>query len=411
MKRFSLIMLWFFLLIQAATSQSKVAVLDAYLGEDVHTNASSIVADSINEQFVKSGDYIAIDRTYISHIQAEKQFQLSGEVKDQDIKELGNTFGAEYICIANVSLLGKTYTVSARLIEVESAQVVAQESSRKQGTIDVLFDVAEVVGNKFVGKNLPPKTPPKVKVTDDAKKAQPQPQPSPKPQTSRSSPKPKPDKTKPRARMTFGYMFPGYMGDSDSEYPFYERDQEMIDLGSEFGLQSEASTTSWGLDFHILVPINSLYWSLGTSITMQSAVWEFSDEDSSYETVQSENEYQMFTTVDLTAGAGLVFILFPNMQMYGGLTIGFMAMELGTDYDGDATSPYFENPGESANGFMFGIELGADYFLGDFSFNLKYKLSYVPSLTGEVIFPEEYADQYDTSFGVHGLVLGAGIGW
>ena len=405
MKRFLLIMLWFFLLIQAATGQSKVAVLDATLGKGVHSNASSIVADTINEQFVKSGDYIAIDRSYISSIQAEKQFQLSGEVKDQDIKDLGNTFGAEYLCIANVSILGKTYTVSARLIEVESAQVVAQESSRRRGEIDILFDVAEEVGNKFVGKNLPPKTPPKAKVTG-TEKPKAQPQPSTPTQTRPSPTKPKPDKTKPMAHMTFGYMFPGYMGDNDSEYPFYERDQEMIDLGSDLGLESDASTTSWGLDFHILVPINSIYWSLGTTITMQSAVWEYSYEDSSY-----EDEYQMFTTVDLTAGAGLIFMLFPNMQMYGGLNLGFIAMELGTDYDGDATTSYFENPGEMASGFMFGIELGADYFLNNICFNIKYKISYAPSLTGEVIFNDEYADQYDTSFGVHGLVLGAGIGW
>src|SRR6056297_1115117 len=290
MKRFLLIMLWFFLLIQAATGQSKVAVLDATLGKGVHSNASSIVADTINEQFVKSGDYIAIDRSYISSIQAEKQFQLSGEVKDQDIKDLGNTFGAEYLCIANVSILGKTYTVSARLIEVESAQVVAQESSRRRGEIDILFDVAEEVGNKFVGKNLPPKTPPKAKVTG-TEKPKPQPQPSTPTQTRPSPTKPKPDKTKPRAHMTFGYMFPGYMGDNDSEYPFYERDQEMIDDGRDVGYDSEATTTSWGLDFHILVPIDSIYWSLGTTITMQSAVWEYSYEDSSH-----ENEYQMFTT-------------------------------------------------------------------------------------------------------------------
>ena len=154
MKRLLAIILGFLFVIQIASGQSKVAVLDASLGEGVHPNASAIVADTINEQFVKSADFIAIDRAYISSIQEEKQFQLSGDVNSDDIKELGITFGAKYLCIANVSQLGSTYTVSARLIEVETAQVIIQESARMQGQIDVLFNVAEIVGSKLVGKDL-----------------------------------------------------------------------------------------------------------------------------------------------------------------------------------------------------------------------------------------------------------------
>ncbi len=67
---------------------------------------------------------------------------------------MGVSFGAEFICIANVSLLGSTYTVSARLIEVETAQVIAQKSARRQGQIDILFDIAEEVGAKLIGKDF-----------------------------------------------------------------------------------------------------------------------------------------------------------------------------------------------------------------------------------------------------------------
>ena len=133
MKKLSLLFLVFLIIVQIVSAQAKVAVLDASLGEGVHPNASAIVADTINEQFVKSPDFIAIDRAYISNIQEEKNFQLSGDVNQEDIKELGVTFGAKYLCIANVSQLGNTYTVSARLIEVETAQVVVQESARLQG--------------------------------------------------------------------------------------------------------------------------------------------------------------------------------------------------------------------------------------------------------------------------------------
>jgi len=90
------------------------AVLDASVGAGVHPNAAAIVADTINEQFLKSDNFIAIDRVYISSIQKEKKLQLSGNVNSEDIKELGTTFDAEFLCIANVSQLGNTYTSRAR---------------------------------------------------------------------------------------------------------------------------------------------------------------------------------------------------------------------------------------------------------------------------------------------------------
>ncbi len=403
MKRLLLFVVMLFLIIQSATSQSKVAVLDASLGEDVHPNASSIVADTLNEQFVKSGDYIAIDRAYISSIQAEKQFQLSGDVKDQDIKELGNTFGAEYLCIANVSLLGQTYTVSARLIEVESAQVVSQESGRKKGEIDVLFAVAEEVGNKFVGKNIPGQKQPKTEVVKKEEKPEPEPKPQP------SSKKPVRDSQMPKSHFTVGYMIPGYMGEDgndsysgDSYYSFYEQDLWMLDNWTV----DDAWNSSWGLDFHLLVPVNYLYWSLGASFTNHSTTAESGG---------SEYKYQIFTTFDMTAGFGGAYMLVPNLQVFGGVDIGFLVFTLGSNYSKDASEPYWtsEYQGESATGFMFGLELGADYFLGDFCINLKYKLSYSPDLTGDMIFTDDYQDLSggDTSFGVHGLVIGAGFGW
>ncbi len=267
MKRVVILALGVFLCIHTAVAQPKVAVLDASLGEGVHPNVASIVADAINEQFVKSPDFIAIDRPYISSIQAEKQFQPSGEVDDSDIKELGVMFGADYICIANVSLLGSTYTVSARLIEVSSAQVIAQESDRRRGEIDVLFTISEVVGGKFVGAELSDK-----QVAKPTLMTQPEPvRESPPP-----APEPEPEKWSPKRRVTVGYMFPGYMGNDGNDmysgedyYSFYEQDEYYaLGLGC-----NDASNTKWGFDLHIMMPIlNFLYVSSGVRYTHEGSV-------------------------------------------------------------------------------------------------------------------------------------------
>ncbi len=363
----------------------KIAVLDATIGNGVEVNASAIVADTINEQFVKSEGYIAIDRAYISKIQAEKKFQLSGEVNSDDVKELGALFGAEFICIANVSKLGSTYTVSARMIDVATAQVVSQESAKQKGEIDVLFDVAEMVGNKLVGKAYAASkapVPPKKQEVPAATKT---------PQQAA----PVKTKSKPRSRTTVGYMFPGYSGASDDYaywdgdyYSIYERDEAFSDAGLY-----DPWADSWGIDIESLVSFGFWYLSAGFSFTEQDIGYT----DFSY----ADQEYTNFYTIVPYAGIGGIFSVLDNLQVFGGFTMNYLILTLGD---------YWSNDDESASGFAFGIETGADFFIGDLCLSMQYKYSFSGGITGDNVFTDDDADWgVDNSFGVGGLVLGAGF--
>ena len=397
MKKFLLLTLViFFALIQFSFAEGriKVAVLDATIGNGVEENASAIVADTINEQFVKSDGYIAIDRAYISKIQAEKKFQLSGEVNSDDVKELGAIFGAQFICIANVSKLGSTYTVSARMIDVETAQVVSQESAKQKGEIDVLFDIAEVVGNKLVGKKYDAAEEPapvKEKETSVVKET---------PKTSAVSAA----KKKARSRITIGYMFPGYFG-NDNNPAMYD----MFDLLYNSDSQSfyEASNDTWytaysgwkdsmGLDIESIFSYNLWYISAGLSYTEQVVGYT----DSTY----TDNEFTNFYTIEPYASIGAIFSMIKNLQVYGGISIGYLMLGLGD---------YWPNEDDSASGFAFGIETGVDYFIGNLCINAAYKLSYSPDLTGENIFTDSAVETsgFDSSFGTSGLVLSVGYGF
>jgi TolB-like protein len=404
MKRALLFLLVFLITIQALVSQQKVAVLDAALGQEVHPNASLIVADTLNEQFVKSSEFIAIDRAYISSIQKEKEFQLSGEVNEEDIKELGVTFGADYLCVANVSVLGSTYIVSARLIEVETAQVINQESNKKRGTIDILFIIAETVGKKLVSnghsiatksETLPrkPETTPKAKEPASEKTES-----APRVKQATEEAKTESKAGEVKSHLALGFILPGYMGaeNSGGTYQIYQQDQEILDMGF-----SDVKNTNIGIDLHLMVPINLFYFSLGTSYTNQNLV--VADSDSS-----KEYTWQILSTFDFTGGGGVVHAFSESLQAYAGINLGYMVLRLGDGYSGAATSAYWVQSGAKASGLLLGIELGTDYHWQKFCVNLKYKLSYSPSLSGEEIFTDAWND---TSFGIHGLAIGIGIGF
>ncbi|MDA3938317.1 MAG: hypothetical protein PF693_03275 [Spirochaetia bacterium] len=369
MKKLLMVILAFLFIIQMASGISKVAVLDASLGEGIHSNASAIVADTLNEQFVKSANFIAIDRAYVSNIQEEKKFQLSGDVNAEDIKELGATFGAEYLCIANVSQLGTTYTVSARLIEVATAQVVSQESARMQGQIDVLFNVAEMVGGKLIGKEVATMA------------AQPAPvRTAPVKPAAGTSTKPKTF-----SRTTMSYIMPSFSGSG------YDLLLSWLDLGMGTG-NYEPWTA--GFDIHSLMTIGKYYYfAVSGSFGFEYITSYITNSYYDYDT-----DYLSFSNMDLRVTAGGIYPIGNMLQFYGGLGLGYQYVII-SDEAWDTSS----FPESEYGAFVVGIELGADFRLSDLVFSMRIQ-------TGTSSFPAyTLFDDYDEDFGYTAFMIGIGF--
>lgn len=367
MKKQILTILALLFTIQLASGISKVAVLDASLGAGVDINAAAIVADTLNEQFVKSNDYIAIDRAYISSIQQEKKFQLSGNVNQADIKEMGVTFGAEFICIANVSLLGSTYTVSARLIEVETAQVVSQESARSKGQIDVLFNVAEEVGKKLIGKDFTENTS--------------------QPEVEKQGPKTAPAKTsdastKPHSfsRTSFSYMMPSFKGGG------YDELYNLINIG---GLNEGIDFDIWtaGIDIHSIMTLrNYFYVALSGSFGFEY-LYRYDD----------YSDYLNFSNMDFRVTGGGIYPLGNMLQVYGGLGLGYQYVIISDElWD---TSTFWES---EYGAFVAGIELGADLKLKNLVLSIRMQTG-TSTFPGNTLFGASEQD-----FGYEAFMIGLG---
>ncbi len=89
-------------------------------------NIGRVLGDKLVAGFTNSGRYIAIERTnsFLAQLSKEQNYQHSGAVDDSDLSRLGKQFGVQYVCVADVSdVFGEKY-ISARLIDVETAEVV-----------------------------------------------------------------------------------------------------------------------------------------------------------------------------------------------------------------------------------------------------------------------------------------------
>jgi len=149
------VVLVLFLGAAAVFSLPHVAVLDTILAAGMDPTASVPVTDKIIEELVNSGKFTVLDRTNVAQILREKEFQLSsGIVRNEEIRQAGEYLGADYVVLANVSRVGSTYVISAKMIDVVTGEIAVQSSTEKQGKIDVLLEIARTVGKQISGQEI-----------------------------------------------------------------------------------------------------------------------------------------------------------------------------------------------------------------------------------------------------------------
>lgn len=92
------------------------------------------INDELLNEFSQSGKYILIDADARKKILEEITYQNDGMVKEEDIKKIGKTSGADLMIFGNVRLnqktfLGKTikdYSVNIRITDIESGEEIAR---------------------------------------------------------------------------------------------------------------------------------------------------------------------------------------------------------------------------------------------------------------------------------------------
>lgn len=122
MKTKVFILLLLALSITAMAQQKKVAVY--VTGQQ--SGITKVLGDQLVSSFANDGKYIAIERTtsFLSELSKEQGYQRTGAVDDNELSRLGKQFGVQLVCVAEITeVFGENY-VSARLIDVETAEIL-----------------------------------------------------------------------------------------------------------------------------------------------------------------------------------------------------------------------------------------------------------------------------------------------
>lgn len=106
----------------AQTSKEKVAV---YVTGDAEAGVKKVLGAKLVTAVTRSKAYTAVERTadFLNEIAKEHDYQLTGAVSDKQIALLGQQFGVRYVLVADVSEVFESTFISARFINVTTAEV------------------------------------------------------------------------------------------------------------------------------------------------------------------------------------------------------------------------------------------------------------------------------------------------
>ena len=112
---------------------------------------NSHIAGIVQDPSMTTDRYELIERSQIDRIFEQFEIQNFACSSDSCAVEFGKMLQADRIVIGSVSLLGETYSVTARIVDVESGRTIRSADRQHRGSIDdVLVGIIPAVGTELL---------------------------------------------------------------------------------------------------------------------------------------------------------------------------------------------------------------------------------------------------------------------
>jgi len=135
--------LLFFIIMTSALFGANVmtlAVLDLR-SEEVPSIVVNAVSDIVRTEFVNIANFRVVERDQMDSVFEEQNFQLSGLTDESSAVKIGEILSAQKVVIGEINMIEKSYVISLRIVDVETAE--SQYSSRSRAeSMDELEDRA-----------------------------------------------------------------------------------------------------------------------------------------------------------------------------------------------------------------------------------------------------------------------------
>ncbi len=115
-------------------AKENIAIME--ISGTISKSESVILTDKALNLFANSGKYKVIERSMMAEILKEQEFQQTGCTSSECAVQVGQILGVEKIVFGSVGKLGSMYSISLRLINVASGEVIKTASYDLKGNIE-----------------------------------------------------------------------------------------------------------------------------------------------------------------------------------------------------------------------------------------------------------------------------------
>ena len=135
----------------------KLAVYVTVTGiQDELSTIMSIAQSTAANKLINSGKYVMIERSddFLEQIKNEQLFQGSGDVRDDQISQIGASYGAEKICVVGISISGSYLYVAARIVDVVTKTASESgEADNNSYSVSEIIPTVSIAIDQLLGAN------------------------------------------------------------------------------------------------------------------------------------------------------------------------------------------------------------------------------------------------------------------
>lgn len=140
-------------------AQKKVAVLDVKkMTSSVTAIQASIVRGGIEVAVANAPGYEGYDRTSFDAILSEHNFQRSGAVNANQIKQMGEMAGVQFVIVPEVTVEGSDMYILVKMLDVESGKFGAAQERLCKTTPSEIKQACADLGAKLLNVSAPKPT-------------------------------------------------------------------------------------------------------------------------------------------------------------------------------------------------------------------------------------------------------------
>ena len=138
MKRLINLIILLSVFVSVTFPQTTIAVLDFDVNNVSQSDVRAL-SDRLREELFKTKEYKVLERGLMEEIMKEQGFQQAGCTSNECIVQVGQLTGVQKMVGGSVSKVGNVYSVSSRIIDVETGEILNMSSYDHTGDMGGLL--------------------------------------------------------------------------------------------------------------------------------------------------------------------------------------------------------------------------------------------------------------------------------